>query len=146
MWKKKSYFVSLVHLKGQTNVIFFFRFLAKCLKVTTVAGWTPTDVSWDIKLTAGGDSVCNKPLTDTPGGDYPTECCFTISGEYTITCSDDWADGWDGHKVLFDGVEKCAGFDDGDTKIDTFTIDVSGIRYTYYVLNFAPNPTDWSSL
>ena len=64
--------------------------------------------------------------------DNPAECCFTSSAEYTVTCVDQYADGWNGHQLFFDGSEKCAGFTSGATKIDTFTIDMSGIKCAYY--------------
>jgi hypothetical protein len=116
---------------------FFVCFLVKCPEVTTVAGSSDSEVSWDIKPADGGDSVCSSSVG----------CCFTMSGEYTITCSDSYGDGWNGYQVKFDGVEKCAGFTSGSTKIDTLTVNVSGIKYTFF--QKCPNNIDlfpfWSS-
>ena len=113
--------------KWKKITFFFVLFLEKCLVVTIVTGQHDPEVSWDIKPTAGGDSVCGKLVSvgNNPSGN-PTECCFTSSGEYTITCDDGYGDGWNGYQVRFDGVEKCAGFDSGAQRTDTFTIEVAG--------------------
>ena len=82
-----------------------------------ITGWYGYEVTWTIE---GEGRQCS-------GGSYAdhqeyTEQCCLPEGTYNLTCTDSYRDGWNGGRIIIDGVEYCGGFQDGHMQQEVVTI------------------------
>ena len=69
-------------------------------------------MGWTITLEGSSTPSCQR-------GD--TSCCFT-AGTYTISCTDSYGDGWNGHKLFVGEVQKCDPFNAGNGAADELIV------------------------
>lgn len=92
-----------------------------CLTVTLTTDEYGVETSWSIS-----DTECNGS-GEEDDSTYNSECCMT-DGDYILTCTDSYGDGWNGAYIHVGGVKMCGSFTSGASQTHPFTVSAGVIK------------------
>ena len=91
-----------------------------CFDVTTYTKDWGHENDWTIACKDGGCRECANDQEFGDDGTYTQTCCLPQDEtEFTITCKDEWGDGWHGGNLEINGNSYCGDFSSGDEYQET---------------------------
>ena len=91
-----------------------------CFDVTTHTKNWGHENDWTIACSDGGCRECANDEEFGNHASYTQQCCLPQDeSEFTITCKDEWGDGWHGGVLEINGNEYCGDFSSGSEYQET---------------------------
>ena len=98
-----------------------------CLDVGLTTNIWANEITWSVGSCTNNQDYANNNV-------YTQECCLA-GGDYTITCTDSYGDGWHGAYLEINGVQYCQDFTSGYEQQAYLTIASSPgkiVNFTIY--------------
>ena len=100
--------------------------LKVCLVVNTITQEWGNEIGWTVGC-EWKQHGCNVDDCKSNGDyedftNYTQECCYSMKvGDFVVTCTDSYGDGWHGAYLDINGQRYCEGFTDGDEFLSIMT-------------------------